>query len=173
MKTTNQHIILIGFMGTGKTTVGIKLANKLKRNHVDTDKVIEIMERLSISDIFSIKGEEYFRELEVDLFSSLINSDTPLVISTGGGIVLSEKNRIAMLDSIIILLKATPKVIYKRIHGEKGRPLLDKEQDLLTHIEELLEQREELYKQASNYTIETDEKGIDQIVNEILEEVII
>ncbi len=168
MREFNKHIILIGFMGTGKTIVGIELAKHLAINYIDTDKEIEWKEGTSINEIFSTKGEEYFRRLETVVFSSVINSNSPSVISTGGGIVLSKKNRIAMCDSLVILLQASPEEIYARIKEDTDRPLLKNEINLLSQITNLLNQRQKLYKEASNYTIETGGKQISEIVAEIV-----
>ncbi len=169
MQRINKHIILIGFMGTGKTVVGSVLAKHLGRNYIDTDKEIELLEGTSINEIFLNKGEEYFRQVEMDVLNSRIDSNIPLVISTGGGIVLSEDNRIRMQDSLVILLQATPEVIYNRIKEDASRPLLNNGINLLTQISDLLEHREKIYKQTSNFIIDTDKKEVEEIVSEIVE----
>src|SRR3990167_4969688 len=114
-----MNIILIGFMGTGKSEVGKKLAAELGINYLDTDELIEKTEKQRISEIFKPKGEEYFRDLETKVLKTLQDYDN-FVISAGGGIILREEN-VKSLKNIgpLILLWAEPEVIHERIKGEK------------------------------------------------------
>ncbi|HOM27495.1 MAG TPA: shikimate kinase, partial [bacterium] len=121
-----KNIVLIGFMGTGKTEVGILLAKRLNMNFVDTDKLIEEREKDRIVRIFEVKGEEYFREIEEKIIEEVSNYKN-CVIATGGGAVIREKNYNNLKkNGILICLKATPEEIYKRTISKKDRPLLMK-----------------------------------------------
>lgn len=146
-----MKIVLTGFMGTGKTSVGKELARKLGYEFIDTDTLIERMEGMPISFIFKKKGEEYFRELEsrtVEEISQLRN----VVIATGGGVIKNKKN-VENLGrrGIIIWLKADPEIILRRVMTEGGkRPLLDVKEPL-GEINKLLSERMKLYEQADTY----------------------
>lgn len=168
MNEIDKHIILIGFMGTGKTTIGFKLANHLERNFIDIDKEIELKEKLSINEIFSSKGENYFRQVETDVLNRVTNCNMPSVISTGGGIILTEENRSAMNNSLVILLTAAPETIYNRIKEDSSRPLLNDKNNLLSQISTILEQRERIYKEISDYIIDTERKDVNETVSLIL-----
>ncbi len=168
MNILTKHIILIGFMGTGKTTVGIELAKSLSINFFDTDQEIEKAEKKNISEIFKDSGEEYFRGLETEVLIKLTTDEKPSVIATGGGIILSDRNRSILNNFPTILLQATPEEIYARIKDNHDRPLLHNGKDLLSHITLLLKNRMDLYIEASKYIVKTGNKEIDLIIDEIL-----
>lgn len=162
----HRNIVLIGFMGVGKTLVSKKLAQALSRERVSMDEVLEAREQRSISDIFSELGEPYFRMIEAEIVAELA-SRMDLVIDCGGGVVLNESNISNLRRSgTLFYLKASPRVIYKRIKDEGGRPILDVPQPF-GKITELLTQRDPLYRQA-NYTIDVDDLSVDDIVREII-----
>src|SRR3989338_7713935 len=119
-----MNIILIGFMGSGKSAVGQKLAKELTLDYLDTDQLIEKTEKMSINEIFTRKGESSFRDLETNVIKTLRDYDN-FVISTGGGMVLRPEN-VKMLKEIglLVLLWAEPEVIYQRVKSETRRPLL-------------------------------------------------
>ena len=147
------NIVLVGFMGTGKTSIGKRLAKQLRMCYVDTDDIIERDSGRRISDIFSEDGEETFRELEskaVRKVSKLYNH----IISTGGGAVLKETNMAELKrNGIIFCLTATPEEIYRRVRHQSHRPLLQTP-DPLTKIKSMLEDRHPYYAKA-DYTVET------------------
>lgn len=161
-----NNITLIGFMGSGKTTVGKLLASILAYNFIDTDDLIENKEAISISEIFKTRGEEHFRELESSTLSHVINlKDT--VISTGGGIVTIDRNMEILKDANVIYLEATPRQIYNNIKHDRSRPLLEGD-DMYSKINEILDTRRSLYEDAADYIIEVDGKTPEEIASLIL-----
>ncbi|MCM8804866.1 MAG: shikimate kinase [Candidatus Omnitrophica bacterium] len=164
----DRNIVLIGFMGTGKTEVGMLLAEKLNMKFVDTDKLIEEKEKDRIIRIFQVKGEEYFREVEEEVIEEVSNYKN-CVIATGGGAVIREKNYLNLKkNGILICLTATPEEIYKRTIPKKDRPLLMKSKNVIATIKEMLEMRKPYYQKA-DYTIDTTNKKVEIIVNEIID----
>src|SRR3972149_7672422 len=116
---TKSNIVLVGFMGTGKSVVGKKLAKVLKRELVDTDKLIEKKAGKPIPDIFSENGEPYFRELESKVIEDISKKEKCIII-TGGGVVLREENITNLKkNGVIICLNASPKIIYERVKHDK------------------------------------------------------
>jgi len=150
-----SKIFLIGFMGSGKSTIGRKLASNLKWSFVDLDEKIEAMEGLNIPAIFSQKGEPFFREIESKALRDL-QSEKRLVISTGGGTPCFANNMEFMLESgLTIYLKMTPTSLKRRlVRSTEGRPLLkdiDK-RDLEGFIAAKLAEREKWYSMAEILT---------------------
>jgi shikimate kinase len=164
-KKTN--IVLIGFMGTGKSSVGMRLAQRLKMKFVDMDREIEKITGLSVSDIFKRHGEIRFRS-EEKLLVNRLASKNGLVIATGGGVVLDQENMEGLRrNGVIICLEATPTEIFQRVNRRKGtRPLLKKNTQV-GDIEEMLQARESFYARA-DYRINTSDKNPEQISNEII-----
>lgn len=154
-------------MGSGKSSVGRTLARLLKRKFIDTDYLIEKEEGKSISDIFSLKGEEYFRNLETKVIRrALKNKDA--IISLGGGAIVSETNRELIKDkSKLITLLASPENLYERVKRRSHRPLL-KDTDQLETLKKLWQERETAYMDA-HLAVDTTDKDVDQISNEIIE----
>lgn len=133
-----KNIVLTGFMASGKSTIGRCIAKKMNMQFIDTDEYIEAQEKMTINDIFSLKGEEYFRELEGKCAAELSKiQDT--VIATGGGFVLNGNNiELLRKNGIIVNLKTNPKVIKQRLDGARGtRPLLQNSEleEILTRFE--------------------------------------
>lgn len=162
-----KNIILIGFMGSGKSTLGKKLAKKLNCRFIDSDMEIEALERMPVAEIFETKGEDYFRQCEKELLHS-IRSESQFVLSTGGGMPCFGDNmeKIKTLGTTFYLY-LSPKELTKRIRNAKTvRPLAQNksEEELLIYIEKLLASRGFFYSQA-DYTL----KGKEQQVNCILE----
>jgi shikimate kinase len=162
---TEKNIVLIGFMGTGKSAVGKILARRLKRSWVDVDQEIEEAENRKISEIFEKYGEIHFRLLEKKAIQK-VASGTNLVITTGGGAVLDAENRLALKkNGLVITLSASAETIFQRVRQSRHRPLL--KGDLLTGIRRLLAERDPFYRQ-SDYTFSTDGKTAAQVA-EIIE----
>lgn len=166
-----KNIVLIGFMGTGKSTVGSRIAARLKRNFVDMDKEIERVVGMTVSEIFKRYGEIRFRS-EEKLIAQKLARENGLVIATGGGVVLEQVNMDTLSrNGIIICLEATPNEIFERVNRKKGtRPLLRKNLQV-QDIEEMLKARESLYAQAE-YRVNTSGKSPEQVANEVIEIVI-
>ncbi len=161
----DKNIALIGFMGSGKTTVACALAKKLQRKLVSTDEIIVKAEQCSIADIFALKGEAYFRGLERKVVAQLAQ-EINLVIDCGGGIVLQEENMVHLKkQGIIVYLKASIDVLHERTKKETHRPLLNVS-DPQAKIKELLLKREPFYANA-DYTIDTSEKSVSEVVDAI------
>lgn len=163
-----KNIALTGMMGSGKSAIGKELQSFLpKFEYFEMDELIVKKMGISINEIFEKYGEPYFRTLETDLIKSFALKNNS-IISMGGGAFLSEENRkLFKQNSITVYLKTSDNVLYERLKGDKTRPLL-KADDLKSKISDLLKQREEKYKMA-DYTITTDNKGIQEITQEILE----
>ena len=167
-KKIDQNIILIGFMGAGKTTVGKELSRILRYPFIDLDQKIEDEEGRSIPEIFQAMGEPYFRKVESEVFANTLIENSKSVISTGGGIILLEKNRRIMDRYPTILLNASVDEIYRRVSHQTNRPLLQSEGDLYSRIGDLYSQRIAIYQQVADFVIDTDRKEISDIVEEII-----
>lgn len=152
-KSIMKNVVLTGFMGTGKTSVGRILAARLNKPFIDVDKKIEIENKMSISEIFEKYGESHFRQIESDVIARL-SRHTNMVIATGGGTVLRRENRIRLMkNGIIISLIASVGTIEERTSFGR-RPLLDTGTSRRDAISALLEKRSHLYEQAE-YIIDT------------------
>ncbi len=161
------NVILIGFMGCGKTTVGLKLSYRLWRTVIDTDKEIEKEEQRTISDIFAAEGEAYFRDRETACLRKLIESTNNQIISVGGGLPVREENR-RLLRKLgqVFYLCARGETIYGRLKDDTTRPLLQGD-DPLTKIETLLKERDPYYREAADVVVSVDDKSFEQILDEI------
>ncbi|CCY62532.1 shikimate kinase [Clostridium sp. CAG:967] len=162
-----KNIILIGMMGSGKTTIGAALSEKLSDfQYIDIDNEIEKGTQKKISEIFLQHGEPYFRMLETDKIKKFCTGEKR-IISAGGGAFENEENRKIMLNNgNVIYLKASPEEIYNRIKNEVHRPLLKKNFSI-EKIEFIMKNREKNYKKA-HFTINTTAKTPQVIVEEIL-----
>ena len=161
------NIILVGFMGTGKTSVGRRLSLRLRMTYVDTDEIIEQTTGRRITDIFAQHGESYFRELESEAVRKVSDLDEH-VISTGGGVVLRTRNlEVLKRNGVIFSLTATSEEIWARVKGETHRPLL-RAPNPVEKIREMLKAREAYYALA-DYIIQTDGVSIGQVTNEVIE----
>lgn len=161
-----KNIILVGFMGTGKTAVGKKLAKKLKMRFVDMDDIIEKREGMEISEIFEQKGEPYFRDVEKGVAKE-VSKQSNLVIAAGGGAVINEENvKSLKSNGIMICLNASPDKILERTKGYAHRPLLNVPEPS-KKVWELLAKRAQYYARA-DYQIDTTNLTIDEVVQKIL-----
>ena len=164
-----KNIILIGFMGSGKTTVGRRLSYRIKRTMIDTDKQIEKEQEMSVAQIFREKGESHFRDLETECLRNLIQAGRSEIISTGGGIPLRPENRDYLKTlGTVIFLKVTANTILERLEHDMTRPLLQGENPR-SKIEEMLLLRNPSYLDAADLIIEVDGKSFDMILDEIEE----
>lgn len=162
-----QNLILIGFMGSGKTSLGVKLSYRLRMPVEDTDKLIERREGRSVNEIFVDDGESYFRQLETDLLRELAAKNGARIYSTGGGMPVKEENR-GLLKKLgkVIYLRVSPETVYERLKGDSARPLLQCG-DPLERIRELLEEREEAYAACADVIIDADEADMESILKRI------
>mgnify|MGYP001080117682 CR=1 FL=1 len=161
-----KNIYLVGFMGTGKTTVGKILAKKLNKKFIETDEVIEKKEKKKIVDIFREYGEPYFRRLEKELIKK-ISKKKDLIVSCGGGLICNEENlKILKETGIVFNLSASVKTIYNRTKNSSSRPLLNVENPK-ERIRSLLNKRMPFYKQA-HYSIKTDKLSKEEVADRII-----
>ncbi|MCX4340209.1 MAG: shikimate kinase [Lachnospiraceae bacterium] len=167
-----SNVILIGFMGCGKTTVGLRLSYRLRRTVIDTDKEIEREEKRTISEIFATDGESYFRDRETQSLRKLIDTAANQIISVGGGLPMREENRRLLRElGQVFYLRAEAETIYERLKDDTTRPLLQGENPL-TKIKTLLQERDPYYREAADVVITVDGKSFDEILCEIEEKVI-
>ena len=147
LSRTYHNVALVGFMGTGKSTVGYFLAEALQFELIDTDRVIEQRTGRRIANIFAQDGEDAFRKLESDIVLEL-ESRKGIVISTGGGMIMDPQNLASLQKhALVACLWAAPETIFQRVKGQSHRPLLMKSDPLVT-IRELLAQRAPVYRKA-------------------------
>ncbi len=152
-----ENIILTGYMGSGKTTIGKNLAKQKNFTFVDTDEMIVKQQHNSINKIFATEGEQAFRDMETALLRQFIaDKKEHMVISTGGGMPLRAENR-QLLSRLgkVVYLKASPKTIYARIKGDTTRPLLQCENPM-KRIEEMIAAREPLYEEGAMLVVDVN-----------------
>jgi len=169
--TGNRHIqnlALIGFMGTGKTSVGRLIAQRLNFKFVDTDELIEARAGKTISVLFAEAGEGAFRELEQQVVAELGQSEKS-VIATGGGLAANPANLASLKEhALVVCLWASPEIIWERVRSQAHRPLLQ-EADPLGKIRQLLAAREPFYKQA-DVLVNTEMRSIKEVSHHVLYE---
>lgn len=166
-KSSPNNIFFIGFMGVGKTTVSEYLSTILNRSKIEIDKYIEEKENMTISQIFDKYGEGYFRNCETEVLKEL-NKQNNKIISCGGGIILRDKNVDLMKSQgRIVLLTASPQTIYERVKYSEERPILNNNMNV-EFISSLMKNREEKYLKTADIIINTDDKDIKQVSDEII-----
>ena len=162
-----MNIALIGFMGTGKSTVGKLLAGMLGMIYVDSDEEITRFSGCNISDLFAEYGEKRFREIETDTGHRLSLLDG-VVISCGGGVAIDLENiSILHKNSKIVLLTASPEEVLRRTSGDISRPLLNID-NRLTRIKEIMKVRNSSYLAAADQVVDTNNSTPKEVVNQIL-----
>ncbi len=165
-----NNIMLIGFMGTGKSTVSKKLSFITEYKEIDLDDYIEKDQKKTINEIFADGGEAEFRKIET-LCLKKVCEGNEIIISCGGGAVIKDENvEIMKENGTIVLLTATPETIYERVKDSTNRPILNGNMNV-EYIEGLMKKREEYYLRAADVIIETDNKSADEISREILEKI--
>lgn len=164
-----QNIVLIGFMGAGKSTVATRLSEKSGYDPIDLDALIEEKAGKKIREIFSDEGEDFFRGLESQQLSSL-SCSADCIIATGGGVVVRPENWIAMKKiGCVVYLRARWDTLRARIDGNNDRPLVNQSRSW-SEVEELLLRRSSLYEQA-DLIVDTDGRSVEEIVDEIVAKV--
>ena len=164
-----DNIILIGFMGCGKTSVGIKLSYQMKRTMIDTDKWIEQRQKMTVSEIFESFGEEAFRKMETECLQKLIGSADRQIISVGGGLPMREENHKLLKElGKVFYLRVTPEAVYERLKNDTTRPLLQVD-DPKERIRTLLCKREPIYEACADVVVDVSEQSFDEIIKQIIE----
>ncbi len=160
-----KGLTITGFMGTGKTVVGRKLGERLKMEFIDLDEEIERASGMIIMDIFARLGEPAFRDMEASILADTLGVPGR-VVATGGGTVIDPLNLERMRSyGPVVCLTASPEEILKRISPSDERPLLSGE-ERLEKIKSILERRSDIYN-LSDFSVSTDGKGVDQVVEDI------
>jgi shikimate kinase len=163
-----RNLVLIGFMGTGKSTVGRQCAARRKVRFCDSDHEIERRAGCSIAQLFATQGEIAFRQLEREVIADLAHP-RGMVLATGGGVPLDPRNAACLrAGGLVVLLKAAPEVILRRIGHAHSRPLLAQAPDPRARIMELLAEREEAYRAAAHCCVDTTGRSTADVVTSIL-----
>ena len=166
-KLFDYNIVLIGFMGAGKSTISEFLKTVFAMEVIEMDQIIAERQSMSISDIFETYGEEYFRDLETNLLIEM-QSKKNMVISCGGGVPMRERNVVEMKkNGRVVLLTAKPETILNRVKDNHDRPLLEGNKTV-PFIADLMEKRREKYQAAADIVIETDDKSELEICEELV-----
>lgn len=164
--TAKRNIVIAGFMGTGKTTVGSEVARRLDREFYDTDQIVESQAGMSIAEIFDRYGEAHFREMERHVIENLLAGNNGVVIATGGGTLLSPLDSHLMDSGIVFCLSARVDVLKERMRASISRPLL-KGKKAGASMSDLLRQRESQYKRFP-HQIDTSDLSPEQAAGEII-----
>lgn len=166
------NIFLVGPMGVGKSTIGRRLADELKRDFYDSDHEIEVRCGVDINWIFDLEGEEGFRLREQQVIADLANLNE-IVLATGGGAATSAANRdILSAKGIVIYLFASVEQQLSRLSNDTKRPVLKRATDLPTAVRELHEERDPQYRSIADWTFNTDGRSIKSVVDEIIDTVV-
>jgi len=169
MHSKINNIILVGPMGSGKTTIGKRLSERLSLDFFDSDHEIVNITGVSIDHIFDIEGEKGFRTRESDVLKKLCNMPN-IVLATGGGSVILEENRELMKKAgLIIYLSSSVDQILRRTAKSKTRPLLEKSNNRRKTIIDIVEARDSLYREVSSHIIDTNGKKLNEVIDEIIE----
>lgn len=163
-----ENVILTGFMGCGKSSLGVRLSYRLKMPLIDTDKKIEKEQGCTISQLFETKGEAYFRQLETECIKNMINQKGNYVISVGGGLPVKEENREILKQlGMVVYLRIRPETVYARLKEDTTRPLLQGENPQ-EKIRNLMSERAEFYESGADVIIDVDDLDTEQIMQKIV-----
>ena len=153
-----RHVVLVGLMGSGKTTVGRRLAARLDRTFIDADAALEEITDRTIAEIFATDGERGFRAVEADVLEELLEHHEPAVIASGGGVVLNGENRhrLRQPEVTVVWLDASPAFLASRVEGKSHRPLLAGDADARTVLTRLHEERTPLYEEVADIVVDVE-----------------
>ena len=170
METTSKNIVLVGPMGSGKTTVGRRLARELNQDFFDTDDEIIVKTGVTIDHIFDIEGEDGFRERESKILENLCQMSN-IILATGGGIVILPKNRKILKNAgLVVYLSSSVDQLLRRTAKSKTRPLLENSTDRKKTITELVEARDVYYREVASFVVDTTGKKLHEVINVIIRE---
>lgn len=165
---TDGHVVLVGMMGAGKTTIGRRLARRLDRPFVDSDEQVEARTGRTVREIFEAEGEPTFRALETDALCDALSSSTPAVVAAAGGTVLAEVNRDAMRSAgTVVWLRADPSVLATRVRDGVHRPLLA--DDPAQVLRDLDAARRDLYASVAHHVVDTEGRMPEDVVDALVE----
>ena len=161
------HVVLVGMMGSGKSSVARRLAKRTARRAVDVDAEIERAAGCTISQLFADHGEEAFRERESAMLASVLATNEPLVVATGGGVVLRSTNRRLLRErGRVVWLRAQPATLLQRVGDGSSRPLLSG--DPLANLTRIADERRALYEAAAHEVVDVDGLSFDAITDRVL-----
>lgn len=165
---TEPHIVLVGMMGVGKSSVGRALAQRLDRPLLDTDALVEAEAGRSVRQIWREDGEEAFRELEAQILASVLAAETPSVIAAAGGVVLRPANRAALVsaDAQVVWLLADIDVLLTRVRNGMHRPALDNDPEAV--LRAMFSDRAPLYREVSDAIISVDQRSVSDVTQAVL-----
>ena len=166
-EAAGRHLVLVGMMATGKTTVGSRLARRLERRFVDSDDQVERRTGRTVRQIFEQDGEDAFRQHEAEALAEALGAEEPAVIAAAGGTVLDEKNRRRMKEGgVVVWLRADPETLADRAQRGDHRPLLRDDPEGV--IRTLDEERHDLYADATHHVIDVGTRTPDEVVEALL-----
>jgi shikimate kinase len=169
-----RHLVLVGLMGAGKSTVGARCAQRLDRAFVDVDEVVEVQARRPVAEIFADLGEAAFRALEHDALADVCRSAQPLVIACGGGAMVDPENRlVARAHGCVVWLTADPVTLARRVGGgaaRNQRPLLAGDDAPVATLERLATLRAPAYEAAAHAVVDTAGRTVPEVADAVLEE---
>ena len=165
---TDRHIVLVGMMGAGKSSVGRVLAERLDRTLLDSDEMIEARTGRTVREIWNIDGEPAFRVLETQVLADALAADDPSIVAAAGGVVLSDANRelLTTSDAHVVWLLADVDLLVDRVRNGMHRPLLDDDPE--GTLREMFRTREELYKEVADAIVSVDNRTINEVAGAVL-----
>ncbi len=163
-----KHLVLVGMMGAGKSSVGRVLARKLDRPLLDSDELIEHRTGRTVREIWSTDGEAAFRELETQALVDALGDDEPSVVAAAGGVVLSEANRVALAtsDAHVVWLLANVEILIDRVKNGAHRPLLDDDPEAM--LRRMYADRESLYQEVADAIVSVDHRTVHDVAQAVL-----
>lgn len=163
-----QHLVLVGMMGSGKTTIARIVGERLGRPVLDSDQLVEARTGRTVRDIFETDGEPAFRALETEVLREALATTTPSVIAAAGGVVLSAENRRLLTTSAsrVVWLCADPSTLVERVRGGGHRPLLDA--DPAGTLQRMFVEREPLYREVADAIVLVDHRSVADVVEAVL-----
>ena len=164
----DQHLVLVGLMGSGKTTVARIAAERLGRQVIDSDAVIEQATGRTVREIFIEDGEDAFRSLETAALLDALADPVPAVIAAAGGVVLREQNRVALkqANARVVWLCARPEMLVERVTSGAHRPLLDDDPE--GTLQRMHDQREKLYREVADAIVLVDHRSPNEVAEAVL-----
>lgn len=167
------HVVIVGMMGVGKSTVGSLLAERLGHPFVDLDAAVESAAGMEVAEIFESRGEAAFRRLESDALGTALSSPTPSVVATGGGVLLDPANRTIVAGHRVVWLRAAPEVLAERVASAGGRPLLDdlaEGESAADRLRSIADARRSSYQETADIVVDVDEMSPGEVVDALASE---